>query len=331
MRFIHITLEVIEQKVVDIKGEKKNVFVIQTTCKEFKLMSTVAWLEPNGDFLQATMNVMNVRLERTTKAEALKSFPGLDYVSTWVSANILLPGKAISKLEVKPAIENGDVIEDVQKVFIEDSRQHFEKRGDEAVLVVQAFPFTNEKSAQLPISADDEILKFLEPTELVQSKDEEIAKIAQDIAVDKKNAWVVAKRISRWVSGNIRSTNDVPFATAKEVLSLKKGDCTEYTVLFAALARAAGIPTKVCLGLTYSNIGAFLYHAWAEVYVGKWVPIDPALRQMQVDATHLKMFEGIMTEEEQQTHVLDMLSIIGKLSLDIKNYKTDDASKMFYH
>jgi len=98
-------------------------------------------------------------------------------------------------------------------------------------------------------------------------------------------------------------------------------------VLFAALARAAGIPTKVCLGLTYTNIGAFLYHAWAEVYVGKWVPIDPALGQMQVDATHLKMFEGIMTEDEQQTHVLNMLSIIGKLSLDIKDYKTDDALK----
>ena len=327
MKFIHITLEVTEQKIVDFKGEKKDVFVIQATCQEFKLISTTAWFEPNGDFLQSTMQVLNLRLERTTKAEALKSFPGLGYDSTWVFANILLPDKRISELEVKPKIENGDVTADVRKIFVTDSRQRFEKRGDEVILIVQAPTFAEEESAQLPISADEKILKFLEPTEFVQSKDEEIAQIVAGIVGAEKNAWKVAKRISRWVSGNIRATNDMPFATAKEVLSLKKGDCTEHAVLFAALARAAGIPTKVCLGLTYTNIGAFLYHAWAEVYVGKWVPIDPALGQIQVDATHLKMFAGAMTEAEQQTHVLAMLSVIGRLSLDIKDYKTDDALK----
>jgi len=328
MKFIKITLEVIGEKVVDIKGEEKNAFVLQATFEGLKQMSTIIWLEPNGDFLQATMNLMNMRIERTTKAEALESFPGLNYVSTWVFANTLLPRRArITELEVKPTIENGDVIEDVETVFIEDTRQHFEKRGDEAILIIQAPTFTNEESDQLPISADEEVLKFLEPTDFVESKDEEIAQIAQGIAGDEKNAWVVSKRISRWVSEYLKATSDVPFGTAKEALNLKKGDCTEHAVLFAALARAAGIPTKVCLGLTYTNIGAFLYHAWPEVYVGKWVPIDPALGQMQVDATHLKMFEGVMTEEEQQTHVLNILSVIGKLSLEVKDYKTDDAFK----
>ncbi len=43
---------------------------------------------------------------------------------------------------------------------------------------------------------------------------------------------------------------------ALEVLESKKGDCNEHTVLFNALARAAGIPAKTAVGVVYLR-GAF--------------------------------------------------------------------------
>ncbi len=46
--------------------------------------------------------------------------------------------------------------------------------------------------------------------------------------------------------------------SALEVLEQRAGDCNEHTVLFTALARAAGIPCRVATGLAWST-GQFYY------------------------------------------------------------------------
>lgn len=65
----------------------------------------------------------------------------------------------------------------------------------------------------------------------------------------------------------------------------KVGDCTEYSNLFVALARAAGIPAKVIAGNGYSTLYTVAgtaadfsatRHAWAIFYLPGygWVPVD---------------------------------------------------------
>ncbi len=71
--------------------------------------------------------------------------------------------------------------------------------------------------------------------------------------------------------------------SAAEVLRTRVGDCNEHTALFVALARAAGLPARIAVGLVYLR-GGFYYHAWPEVYVeergrGLWLPVDPTLNQ----------------------------------------------------
>ncbi len=73
------------------------------------------------------------------------------------------------------------------------------------------------------------------------------------------------------------------------------GDCNEHAVLFAALARAAGVPARIEAGLVYLN-GRFYYHAWPNVYVGHWLEMDPTWGQHAVDATHLALVEGELAE-----------------------------------
>lgn len=57
------------------------------------------------------------------------------------------------------------------------------------------------------------------------------------------------------------------------------GDCTEFSDLFVALARANNIPARVCEGYSLPpSIGHTPKHNWAEVYMKEhgWVSFDPA-------------------------------------------------------
>ena len=83
-------------------------------------------------------------------------------------------------------------------------------------------------------------------------------------------------------------------------------------ILFTALARVAGIPTKVVNGLVYSeDYGGFLYHAWPEVFVGQWRALDPTLGQDSVGATHIKL-----TENEREDP-LKLMEFVGRVGIEI--------------
>ena len=77
-------------------------------------------------------------------------------------------------------------------------------------------------------------------------------------------------RLKDWVYKRNRQEPTVSIPNALEVLQARNGDCNEHTVLFNALARAAGIPAKTVVGVVYLR-GAFYYHAWSEVWLGGWV------------------------------------------------------------
>lgn len=75
---------------------------------------------------------------------------------------------------------------------------------------------------------------------------------------------------------------------ASRVASSGSGDCTEHAVLLTALARAAGRPARVALGLLLvqqtGRVHAF-GHAWSELFQdGHWVPVDATPIPQQVDA-----------------------------------------------
>jgi transglutaminase-like putative cysteine protease len=87
------------------------------------------------------------------------------------------------------------------------------------------------------------------------------------------------------------------------------GDCNEHAVLYAALARAAGIPAQVEAGLVYQN-GRFYYHAWNVVYLGTWITADSLMGQLPADVTHIRFVRGA----ERQ---IDLIRMIGKVRLEI--------------
>jgi hypothetical protein len=75
-----------------------------------------------------------------------------------------------------------------------------------------------------------------------------------------------------------------------------------------------GIPTRIITGIVLSD-NNFYYHAWAEVYVGKWVSIDPTMNQLPSDATHIGFVEGGLDKQ------VEMMKVIGHIKAEILGHK----------
>ena len=154
------------------------------------------------------------------------------------------------------------------------------------------------------------LMSYLQPTPFLQADHPTIRALAAKILNGETNSYRAAVRIKDWVYQEIAKHPTVSIPNALEVLHTKKGDCNEHTVLFNALARAAGIPAKTVVGIVYLR-GAFYYHAWSEIWLGEWISLDSVLNQFPADVTHVKFLEG---EIDRQ---LDILQLIGNLKIEV--------------
>jgi Transglutaminase-like superfamily len=155
-----------------------------------------------------------------------------------------------------------------------------------------------------------EVLQALEPEPLVESRDREIRTLAGRLRGRSRDPRVVAERINRWVHDSLTPRITFGIADALQVLHSRSGDCNEHTQLYLALARAAGIPARAAAGLAFVN-GKFYYHAWPEVYLGKWVAVDPTFDQFPADAAHLRFVVGGLARQTA------LISLIGVLHIDV--------------
>ena len=182
---------------------------------------------------------------------------------------------------------------DDPKLLLDDARQTWTRQADGSHVVASKVPaFEPKQTATLPVDRA-QFADELAPSLFVQSADERVVKLAKQLVGEERNAWEAARKINRWLYKNIRKVGTAALSNAVETLESKAGDCTEHTVLFVALARAAGIPAREVAGVTAIEGGEGLYyHAWPEVWVGRWVAMDPTLGQDVADATHIKFAEG---------------------------------------
>ena len=135
--------------------------------------------------------------------------------------------------------------------------------------------------------------EFLEGDPFIQVDHPKITELAGKLTADRDGSWDNAQDIYKWVFENIEKKAVVSVPSALEVLETMEGDCNEHTVLYTALARAAGVPARVAIGLVWSEeLNGFYYHAWPEVFTGQWTWVDPTLGQPVADATHIKLFNG---------------------------------------
>ncbi|MDK9707449.1 MAG: transglutaminase-like domain-containing protein [Desulforhopalus sp.] len=150
----------------------------------------------------------------------------------------------------------------------------------------------------------------LAATPYVQSDHPEITKLARQITGDAAEALARTRLIAAWVHENLDKRPVLGLPDALTTLQSRQGDCNEHAALFAALARAVAVPTRIAAGVTYHQ-EAFYYHAWNEVCLdNRWVSIDTTTNQFPADLTHLRFIIGETQEQVQ------LGSLLGKLSIE---------------
>ena len=148
------------------------------------------------------------------------------------------------------------------------------------------------------------------PEPLIQSGDPRIVALARQIRGDTRDPIIAAQRINQWVHDSLKKTVSVTVPSAIQVLESRSGDCNEHTQLFVALSRAVGVPARIASGLAHVN-GKFYYHAWPEVFVGKWIAVDPTFGQFPADAGHLRFVYGGLSRQAE------LLRLMGTLKIDV--------------
>ncbi len=122
----------------------------------------------------------------------------------------------------------------------------------------------------------------------------EIKALAEKIKGNETNTWKIAKKLKDWLYKNLRKEYYGGALTSDKILSQRQGDCTEHSILFAALARSLGIPTAVVTGLVIPDgKNRFYHHAWNSILVnGKFIDIDATLNVFPIEAVYIRLYTG---------------------------------------
>lgn len=179
-----------------------------------------------------------------------------------------------------------------------------------------------------PIASDDpdeaQIAAYLRSARYVQSDNAAIVAIADSIAgATGASGLELAEAIAEWVNGYIVHKNfGQGFSSAVDVLATREGDCTEHSVLLAAILRAAGIPARVASGLAYAD-NSLAGHMWTEVYVDKWRTLDA----LDLSTSPIRIRLTVSSDEHAmaETALVNAYAIVAGLHAEIVDYTTDDG------
>jgi len=155
--------------------------------------------------------------------------------------------------------------------------------------------------------------KFISPTAedtaeepFIQCNDRRIIKAVEKIIGNEKDTLEMLLKINEYLYCNIKKEYQASLPSALNVLSKKRGDCNEHTILFVAMARSMQIPARINVGLVYQG-GKFAYHAWPQAWVnGRWYLFEPTFGQFPVDATHIKLLSGNLDKQVQLLRLSDV-------------------------
>lgn len=126
--------------------------------------------------------------------------------------------------------------------------------------------------------------KFTRAGAGIEVEDPKIKELAQKIVGQEKNPFWKAYKIYNWITRTITydyekaergNKGETRETGALLTLQTRKGICDDYTKLFLALARAAGIPARfVTLYVLEEKAEA---HTFPEIYLPPygWIPLDP--------------------------------------------------------
>jgi hypothetical protein len=158
----------------------------------------------------------------------------------------------------------------------------------------------------------------LAPNRWLEADDPAIVAAARGAIGEARDPVARMRRLTAFVRSHIEQKSlDVGYASARETLDARAGDCTEHALLLAALARSTGIPARVVSGLAYAPRWAgrdhvFVPHAWVEAWTGdRWEAFDAAIPE-GFGSGHLALAVG----DGEPAGFFAAVGLLGNLAID---------------
>jgi hypothetical protein len=291
---------------VEVMGETKTGTRFELS---FMGINSVLWLDEEFKLVKESSPAMQLEIIPLSKEQALaeitpdKAFDLITFFSVKLDNPTPNP-RTLSYLKVEMqdiTTEDLDLDDDYQKLV-----------STQPIIIESTLPqMAALPLLELPLQEHEE---FLGPSAYIQCTDQRIIDKAREITGDDKRAKNAAAKLVTGVYNLLEKNPTASLPSALDVLEMRKGDCNEHAILFTALARAAGIPTKIYVGLVNLDGYAYYYHAWCAVWLGSWIPVDPTFNQFPADVGHLKLKEGEIAEQAV------VLKVVGKLQIKTLEY-----------
>ncbi len=334
------TVEVVGKDTVrDDSGKQVSAFRIKTA---MSLGQMTSWVDAEGHSIKSEINLgaMSMVMVAEPKAHAMDSHalsPALAVAPSKTGKSYTPP----SDFAVATAISTAKPITDprtaktlkvlidgipTEKLILSDARQQETRRTQhpappyEIEALVTAESVDEATIPSLPIQ-DPTLAPYLKAAPYLPVDDANLRKTALQVRGTETNPYHIALSLRDWVSNAMTPDASIGVPrSATDIFQRRRGVCRDYATLYTALARAAGVPTRLCSGIVYGDFqgkSGFFYHAWAESWVGKWVAVDPTLFDPShpvnyVDATHIKFAQGDVTQ------MFQMVSIVGRLKITVE-------------
>ena len=318
------THEVLETTTVEVMGKTVPAIRCRTSNSFMPNMKTVDFLDPEtGDVLRTVMNFGALSFEILAADKSLAMSPVEP--RELMAETLVEPDQLISKPRKTRKAEY------ILTLKGENEMPDLVSAGSQTVKRI------DEKSLQInvdidhPLPVDDvDRVKALEASSFLNSNDPLIKKLVDDaikgIPDDPvKRAAAIRQYVYNYISGK---NLGVGFASASETARTREGDCSEHSVLMAAMLRAENIPSRLASGLIYADQfldkkGIFGYHMWTQALLpdenGKlhWVDFDPTWPN-KFDATHILLQTSYMSDDGLSANdMVTLAPLIGKLQIKV--------------
>ena len=275
-------IEALRRETIEIAGEPVETVLTATTVAG---ITSRAWINENEEVVRAELP-FGLIIKQISPEEALAPLASDESVNIIRALAIPVTGPAPDPDASALRLRISGVSEELMPPS--DERQQRQTNG--IYLIGRQDP--RDAVEETPL-APEEAAAYLAADLFIQSNHPRIIETAQMIVGDTEDAWGKAVGIHDWLYENIAKEHVLSVPSALDALEARTGDCNEHAVLFCALARAVGVPSRVVIGLAWSRqMQAFGYHAWVEVYGDRWIAMDPTFGERTVSPTHIKLFSG---------------------------------------
>lgn len=298
-----------EEAVLTVTGREGDYLTMET---RFAGLVSTSWIDEQGMVVREETPTgwlvkaeSRAEVERRREGSRFAAVDILEQTAIPLSRRIASP-RSVEKMTVRITGYDPELIP------TGDNGQTFLDRHEGILRIEKQMPETISKSLSQAYGQD--LQKYLEPSLWIDSDDPSILARSRTIVGDESDPWRAAQLIGDWVYRSIEKSPSPGIPIATQVLRERRGDCNEHTSLFVALARAAGIPTKMSAGLVYLD-GSFYYHAWPKVFLGTWVHMDPTFGQHMADATHIELVSGDFAAQGQ------IVMALGRIGIEIIDYR----------